>query len=161
MKNCGLCGVGSPPVSFPLLIVFTEIGSPVPGTVAQFVPLTKNAKTSFTLEFEKSLYSSEVKTYWNVTCDPDETKSNCSAVASNVSNPESAVSSGSPGLPKSVVLLVPSGPPSSWQLFGPSTPREQGGSPGTVWTLPLPRRMPPSKPMMPCPPPNVPAAGLG
>src|SRR3954449_1668581 len=55
------CGVVSPPGS-PLLIVLTETASVVPGTSAQFVPSTKNAKTSLKSLLAKSLYSSEEKT---------------------------------------------------------------------------------------------------
>ena len=61
-KNCGLCGVVSPPASLPSLIELTSTGSVVPGTSAQLVPFTKKPNTSLNSVLAKSLYSSEEKT---------------------------------------------------------------------------------------------------
>src|SRR5262249_19045957 len=131
-------------------------GSVVPGTSAQFTPLTKKANTSLNSLFAKSLYSSDENTYLNSMLENCGTKSNSSAAASNVSKPDRTVRLLSPGAPTSVLLAVPD---TSLQLLGPSTPPSHNGSlEPTVWTLPVPTTIPASKPMMPAPPLTMPAA---
>ena len=56
-------------------------------TSAQFVPLTKNAKTSLNGVLTHSEYSSEENAYWNVTWLASGTKSNSRTAASKVSEP--------------------------------------------------------------------------
>jgi hypothetical protein len=52
-KYSALTGVADPlPTSLPSLIVLTETGVAVPGTSAQFVPLTKRPNTSSNSVFE-------------------------------------------------------------------------------------------------------------
>ena len=83
--------------------MLTGFGGTVPGTVAQFVPFTKNANVSLYRVFAYSLYSSEAKTYWNVKSAAWGTTSNARTVASKVGKPASAVRSASPGVLRTVV----------------------------------------------------------
>ncbi len=72
--------------------------------------------------------------------------------------PDRASKSASPGSWNEVVLSLPV---SSLQSLGPSTPLMHAStSSARVWTLPLSRMMPLSKPMLPAPPLNAPAALL-
>jgi len=120
------------------LIVFIETGEPL--TSAQFAPFTKNAKTSLNELWTNSLYSSEAKTYWKTTVSPVGMKSNSRTAASSVVNPDSASRLASPAVRFAVVM------PSS--TFGPTT----------LTTSPELKMIPDSKPMMPVPPVNLPAA---
>jgi hypothetical protein len=118
-----------------------DTGVLVPGIIATFVPSKNIAKISLK-ELTNSLYSSDAKTKEKESVFADGTKSNSSIEASCVALPAKTSRFTSPGVPKPVEIYA--------ELLGPTAEID----------MPDESIIPPSNPITPVPPVNIPLALL-